>query len=228
MNGKIITIEGTDCSGKETQSKLLYDKLIKDGIDVYRTSFPMYDTPTGRIVGGCYLGKEYLGEPYFEEGANNVDYKVASLYFAADRRYNYLNILKKELEKGKTIILDRYIESNMAHQGGKILDDKERFEAYKFLHKLEYELLELPKPDITIFLYMPYEYSIKLRNKRNEKPDQHEMSVEHLKHAEIAYLELEKIYAFERINCVSNGVIRTPDEISEEVYTKVKRLIKKL
>ena len=45
MNGKIITIEGTDCSGKETQSKLLYDKLIKDGIDVYRTSFPMYDTP---------------------------------------------------------------------------------------------------------------------------------------------------------------------------------------
>ena len=81
MNGKIITIEGTDCSGKETQSKLLYDKLIKDGIDVYRTSFPMYDTPTGRIVGGCYLGKEYLGEPYFEEGANNVDYKVASLYF---------------------------------------------------------------------------------------------------------------------------------------------------
>ena len=64
---------------------------------------------------------------------------------------------------------------------------------------------------------MPYEYSIKLRNNRNEKPDQHEMSVEHLKHAEIAYLELEKIYAFERINCVSNGIIRTPDEISEEV-----------
>lgn len=226
MKGKIITIEGTDCSGKETQSKLLYERLVNEGIDTYRTSFPMYDTPTGRIVGGCYLGKEYLGKPYFEEGANNVDYKVASLYFAADRRYNYLNILKKELESGKIIILDRYIESNMAHQGGKIIDKEERYKAYEFLHKLEYELLGLPKPDMTIFLYMPYEYSIKLRNKRNEKPDQHEMSVEHLKHAENAYLELESIYNFERINCVENEIIKTPEEISNEVYTKIKKLIK--
>ena len=227
MSGKIITIEGTDCSGKETQSKLLYDKLINDGIDVFRTSFPMYDTPTGRIVGGCYLGKEYLGEPYFEEGANNVDYKVASLYFAADRRYNYLNILKNELEKDKIVILDRYIESNMAHQGGKILDKNKRYAAYEFLDKLEYGLLELPRPDITLFLYMPYEYSIKLRNKRNEKPDQHEMSIEHLKHAERSYLELEKIYDFERIDCVNNGSIRTLEDISEEVYGKVKKIIKK-
>lgn len=226
MKGKIITIEGTDCSGKETQSKLLYERLVNEGIDVYRTSFPMYDTPTGRIVGGCYLGKEYLGKPYFEEGANNVDYKVASLYFAADRRYNYLNILKKELESGKIIILDRYIESNMAHQGGKIIDKDERYKAYEFLHKLEYELLELPKPDMTIFLYMPYEYSIKLRNNRNEKPDQHEMSVEHLKHAENAYLELESIYNFERINCVENEIIKTPEEISNEVYKKIRKLIK--
>lgn len=227
MSGKIITIEGTDCSGKETQSKLLYDKLINDGIDVFRTSFPMYDTPTGRIVGGCYLGKEYLGEPYFEEGANNVDYKVASLYFAADRRYNYLNVLKKELDAGKIIILDRYIESNMAHQGGKILDTKERYKAYEFFHKLEYELLELPKPTKTLFLYMPYEYSVILRNRRVEKPDQHEMDIDHLCHAERAYLELEKLYGFDRVDCVNNGSIRTLEDISEEVYGKVKKIIKK-
>ena len=226
MRGKIITIEGTDCSGKETQSKKLYEKLLKDGVDVYRDSFPMYNTPTGKIVGGCYLGKENMAEPLFEEGASNVDFKVAALYFAADRRYNYINKLKKILDEGKTVILDRYVESNMAHQGGKIINNQERYNAYQFFHILEYVLLELPKPDMTIFLYMPYEYSIKLRNKRPEKPDQHEMDVEHLKHAEQAYLELERDYGFDRINCVENGVIKTPDEISEEVYERVKRLIK--
>ena len=226
MRGKIITIEGTDCSGKETQSKILYERLKQDGIDVYRDSFPMYNTPTGKIVGGSYLGKEYIGKPLFEEGASNVDYKVAALYFAADRRYNYINKLKDILESGKTVILDRYVESNMAHQGGKILNNQKRYDAYEFFHTLEYILLELPKPDMTIFLYMPYEYSIKLRNGRDEKPDQHEMDINHLKHAEQAYLELENIYKFERINCVENERIKTPDEISNEVYTKVKRLLK--
>ena len=91
MKGKIITIEGTDCSGKETQSKILYENLVKEGYEVYRDSFPMYDTPTGKIIGGCYLGKEHMGKPYFEEGADKVDYKVAALYFAADRRCNYIN-----------------------------------------------------------------------------------------------------------------------------------------
>ena len=226
MEGKIITIEGTDCSGKETQSKLLCERLEKEGLDVYRTSFPMYDTPTGEIIGGCYLGKDCFGGGYFPEGANNVDYKVASLYFAADRRYNYLKVLKKEIDAGKVIVLDRYIESNMAHQGGKIKSIEGRLKAYGFLYKLEYELLELPKPDMTIFLYMPYEYSIKLRNKRKEAPDQHESSSEHLKNSEKAYLELASIYDFERIDCVKDGNIRTPEEISNEVYKKVRRLIK--
>jgi len=224
MKGKIITIEGTDCSGKETQSKILCERLKQDGVDVYRDSFPMYDTPTGKIVGGPYLGKEHIGKPLFEEGASNVDYKVAALYFAADRRYNYINKLKKILDEGKTLILDRYVESNMAHQGGKLLNNQERHDAYQFFHTLEYILLELPKPDMTIFLYMPYEYSIKLRNERSEKPDQHEMDINHLKHAEKAYLELERTYNFERINCVKDGRIKTPEEISEEVYRKVKRL----
>ena len=57
MSGKIIVIEGTDCSGKETQSKLLEKKLNDMGKKVIRFGFPMYETPTGKIVGGAYLGK---------------------------------------------------------------------------------------------------------------------------------------------------------------------------
>ena len=60
MRGKLIVIEGTDCSGKETQAKLLTQKLKKRNIKVEHLSFPNYDTPTGRIIGSCYLGKEEL------------------------------------------------------------------------------------------------------------------------------------------------------------------------
>ena len=86
--GKIILIEGTDCSGKETQSNILEENLIKDGYKVFKMSFPVYDSPTGKIVGGPYLGKESISSGWFKEGANNVPAKVASLYYAADRLYN--------------------------------------------------------------------------------------------------------------------------------------------
>ena len=86
--GKLILIEGTDCSGKETQSKLLKNKIEKDNKTCVYFSFPNYDSPTGKIVGGPYLGKEEISHSYFSEGAVNVNPKVASLYFAADRLYS--------------------------------------------------------------------------------------------------------------------------------------------
>ena len=88
MRGKLIVVEGTDCSGKETQTNRLLESLKKDGVKVEKFSFPAYDTPTGKIVGGPYLGKDYISKGWFSEGAPNVDPKVASLYYAADRKYN--------------------------------------------------------------------------------------------------------------------------------------------
>ena len=172
MAGKLIAIEGTDCSGKETQTNMLIKKLREEGIQVQNFSFPNYNSPTGRIIGGDYLGKEYISPSIFKEGPTNVDPKVASLYYAADRKYNIDKILFL-LENNYNIILDRYIYSNMAHQGGKIEDEKERIKMYNFLEKLEFDLLELPKPDITIFLHMPLEVSEKL--KRIEKNLQMDM-----------------------------------------------------
>jgi len=78
--GKLIVIEGTDCSGKETQTKLLIKHLESKGKKVISFSFPMYDTPTGKIIGGPFLGKEYICDGWFPEGASAVDGKVASLY----------------------------------------------------------------------------------------------------------------------------------------------------
>ena len=224
MKGKLIIIEGTDCSGKETQAKRAIEVLKSKNIPVFEFAFPNYSSPTGKIVGGPYLGKPSICEGWFIEGATNVDGLVASAYFAADRRYN-INIIKKHLDKGEVVIVDRYVESNMAHQGGKIKDKSVRLKMYEKLDKLEFDIMELPRPDAVIFLYMPYEYASILKKSRKEAPDQHETSKEHLKQAEAAYLELTEIYNYIKIDCVKDDVIRTIDDINKEVVEKIEGVI---
>ena len=224
MKGKLIVIEGTDCSGKETQVKKTVSKFKEIGINVYNYSFPMYDTPTGKIVGGPYLGKSYICEGWFPEGATNVDALTASAFYAADRRYN-IPIIKKHLDNGDIVILDRYVESNMAHQGGKLKTREEREKLYQKLDELEFGIMELPRPDAVIFLYMPFEYAAILKKNREETPDQHESNKAHLEQAEKAYLELTEKYGYKKIDCVKDDIIRTIDDINDELVKKIKEVI---
>lgn len=218
MKGKIIVVEGTDCSGKETQTSLLVQRLRREGKKIERLSFPEYDSPTGRIVGGPYLGKTHIGDGFFPEGAANVDPKVAALYYAADRRYNRQKILDL-LNDGIDVVIDRYVESNMGHQGGKIFDKEERLKLYEDLVSLEYGFLELPKPDLTIFLYVPYKKVAELRSGRREAADQQESSPMHIRNAEHAYLELVDLHGYKKIDCVDKkGKLRDIEEIQEEIY----------
>ena len=227
MRGKIIVIEGTDCSGKETQTSLLVQRLRRMGRKIERLSFPDYDTPTGRIVGGAYLGKPHIGEGFFPEGASNVDPKVAALYYAADRRYNRQKILDL-LNDGVDVVLDRYVESNMGHQGGKIFDKEERLKLYEDLANLEYGFLELPKPDLTIFLYVPYKKVIELRSGRREPADQHESNPLHIRNAEHAYLELAELHGYKKINCLDKkNKLRDIEDIQEDIYNLVIKEIEK-
>ncbi len=220
MKGKLIVIEGTDCSGKETQTKMLTKRLEKENIACVRLCFPNYDSPTGKIVGGPYLGKSYICDGWFNEGATNVDPKVSSLYYAADRKYNVKEI-EELINKGINVILDRYMYSNLAHQGGKIKDKEERIAMYNWLDKLEFELLELPKADIKVFLHMPYEVSCELKKNRDEAPDQHELSKDHLIMAEQSYKEVAEIYEFSTIECSKNNLPRKIEEINDELYNIV-------
>lgn len=217
MRGKLIVIEGTDCSGKETQSNLLYEALNKMGIKTAKMQFPMYDTPTGKIIGGPYLGKPHMGEGFFPEGAANVSPKVAALYYTADRVYNFYKI-EEHLAKGINVILDRYVDSNMAHQAGKIENEIEQNEMINWLDKLEYGFLGLQRPDLVIFLYVPFDVAKKLKECRvNEAPDQHEKNESHLKCAERAYLKLASKYFYDTIPCSLDGEIKSREQIHEEV-----------
>ncbi len=217
--GKLIVIEGTDCSGKQTQTDLLVQNLRKLGYRAISFSFPNYASPTGKIIGSCYLGK--TGESYFSEGIENVDPKISSLYYAADRAYN-IDEVNHYLEEGYIVVLNRYVESNMAFQGGKIKDIRKRNMMYEWLDNLEFVLLDLPRPDYVLFLYLPYEYVCTLKEKRGKIA-----SVNLLHMAEVAYLELSTIYEYEKINCLREDALRPVEDISEEILEKVKKYLEK-
>lgn len=222
MAGKIIVIEGTDCSGKETQSKLLEERLNEKGKKCVKFNFPMYDTPTGKIVGGAYLGRKEIGESLFEEGAVKVDPHVTCLYYAADRKYNWYKI-QEYLDKDYYVILDRYTPSNLAHQGSKIIDKDDRFNMYQWIDKLEYWLLGLPKPDKTIFLHVPAEKTLELLKNR-EISDEHEKSLEYLKNVEESYIELSELYNWDRIECIKYDKLRTVTDINDEIIKLIENM----
>ena len=222
MQGKIIVVEGTDCSGKETQSKLLEERLNSIGKKCVRFDFPNYESPTGKIIGGTYLGKPEIGPSFFKEGAVNVEPHVVCLYYAADRKYAMPEI-EKYLNDNYYVILDRYTTSNLAHQGSKIHDKDERFNMYQWIDKLEYWLLGLPKPDKTIFLHVPLENTLELRKNR-KSIDEHEKSPEYLKRAEESYLELSELYNWDKIECIRNNKLRSVEDINNEIMKIIEKM----
>lgn len=228
MKSKLIVIEGTDCSGKATQTKILKEKLQENGYSVFSFDFPHYESPTGKIIGGPYLGQEEISKCWFEEGAVNVDAKVSSMFYAIDRYYNY-HILEEESKKNDIILLDRYTYSAMAHQGGKIREKEKRNAFYEWVEKLEFEMLNLQIPDIKLFLHMPLKAESFLREKRKNKLDENEKDIKHLKNAEEAYKEIAKKYDFITIECVKNNQIESQNDIkrAEEIAKDIWNVISK-
>ena len=203
--GKIIVIEGIEGSGKETQSKLLVESLNKMGIKSIEFSFPMYDTPTGRIFKDCLLSNNN----YFNEGIDSLDPELVCLYTAADRKYNIKKI-EEYLNNDYIVVINRYTSSNMANQGSKYEDSEDRFYMYQWIDKLEYWLLKLPKPDYTILLNMPYKYNNQLSFDLAKDNSKQERVLE-------SYLELAGLYNWDIINCIDENKEKTIDEIHEEI-----------
>ena len=208
--GKIIVIEGIEGSGKETQSKLLVESLNRMDIKAIEFSFPMYDTPTGRIFKDCLLSNNN----YFNEGINSLDPELVCLYTAADRKYN-IKLIEKYLHDDYIVIINRYTSSNMANQGSKYEDSEDRFYMYQWIDKLEYCLLKLLKPDYTILLNMPYKYSNQLSFDLTEEDSKQTRVLE-------AYLELAGLYNWDIIDCIDENKEKTIDEIHKEIIELLK------
>lgn len=220
--GKIIVIEGTDGSGKQTQSKKLFERFKAEGKKVMTLSFPNYESPSSGPV------KMYLSGELCKD-AKEFDAYQSSVLFAVDRLCTMAKIKDFYKEEG-IIILDRYVQSNMIHQAGKIKDLKKRDDFLDWLDELEFNKLKLPKADLVFFLDVPVEISKELANARAElktkgKKDIHESDKNHLLDAYNAGKYVSKKYNWTEINCINkNGEIKTIEEIHNEIYHYAKKI----
>jgi len=162
--GKLIIIEGTDGSGKQTQTGLLYEKLceIKGREKVRKISFPNYESKASEPV------KMYLsGE--FGEKADSVNAYAASVLFSVDRFASFKTEWEEFYNNGGIVLSDRYTISNMIHQASKIKDREEREKYLDWLVDLEWNKIGIPKPNLVFFLDIPFEFSQKLMKDRKNK-----------------------------------------------------------
>jgi len=226
--GKLIVIDGTDGSGKATQTELLIKHLKKDGKKVKVVDFPdYYSNFFGKFIGHC------LSEQYYN--FVQIHPKIASVLYAADR-FESKNKIAKWLKEGNIVIANRYASANQIHQGGKIANTKKREAFIKWLAEMEYEVFKIPKPDVIFYLNVPISIAIKLIRERNKgkvrgylgkKKDVHEKDVNFLKNSSKSALWLAKTQKdWVKIECVQGGVLSSREDIHQKIYEKVKKVIK--
>ncbi|MFH0752687.1 MAG: dTMP kinase [archaeon] len=221
--GKIITIEGTDGTGKSTQKKTLVKRAEEAGYKTFSMKFPNYDSKWGRKV------KQYLRGEF----GNVVDPMHASTLYAFDREENQEEFEEK-LSKGVNIILDRYVESNLAYQGSK-LKGRKRTQMIDWIWTLETKLLEVKPSDYVLFLDLPVKYSdaaVKQRNEKqsNEERDIHEENLEHMIQTYKTYKTLAKRDNWITVPCIKGifGKRRyTVEELSDKIWKVAEGLLVK-
>lgn len=229
--GKFIVFEGIDGSGKSTQTKLLIKSLKKEGYKIAFIDFPQHGQKSAGLV------DEYLTGKYGT--AEEVTPYQASIFYACDR-YDASFKIRNWLKEGKIVIADRYIGSNIGHQGGKIKNKKERKKYLKWLYNLEYGIFKIPKPDINFILKVPPRIAQSLSGKITDKEkmakkkrylggkkDIHEENLTHLKNTAKAYLDASKEFPrdFKIIECFRGGKLLPPEIIHREVLNIVRQIL---
>ena len=216
-------IEGTDGSGKSEQAKLLVSRLRRSGKKVAVFDFPQYKRQSSHFI------REYLNGVYGTW--RDVGPYQASLFYALDR-FDAAPLIKKSLKEGIIVVANRYVASNMAHQGAK-MSRKERRKFFQWIYELEYRTLGVPRPDLNVVLHVPSRIAQKLVDRKGKreylggaKRDIHEADLGHLKRAEAAYIEMAKTFPreFRLIECVRNGKLLSISEIGEGVWSVAKKI----
>lgn len=219
-----IAIEGGDGSGKGTQSKLLVDYLRKQGYNVYEADFPRYGEDS------AYYVERYLNGDY--GGPNDVPADLGALPYALDRFAAKDGIIAHLAKPNSVVVSNRYIASNLAHQGTKIAERVERRVFYERTKTTEYDILGIPRPSKNIVLLMPSHHmqanvdKKAARSYTTMKRDIHEADADHLEKAKANFEELCILYPdeFTAVQCVDdNGEMRSLEDIQGEI----RRIIKK-
>lgn len=215
--GKLIVIEGTDGSGKSTQFRLMSEHLAKDGRAFRHIVFPRYDQESSALI-RMYLGGEFGSNP------TDVNAYAASAFYAVDRFASYKQDWGNWYEAGGLVLSDRYTTSNAVHQTSKV-PAAEQPEFLKWLYEFEYDKLQLPRPDLTIYLDVPTSYTETLLRSReaatNTHADIHEKDMNYLATCRAAGKAAAAFYGWTVIECVRDGAMRSIEDIHQEIYRHV-------
>ena len=215
--GKLIVFEGTDGSGKSTQFALLTKRLQAMGVDFRTMVFPQYSEPSSSLI-RMYLGGEFGARPA------DVNAYAASTFYAVDRFASYRKVWGAYYKNGGLMLSDRYTTSNAVHQASKV-PEAQREEFFRWLYEFEYRHMELPKPDIVIYLDVPTELTEQMMRRREQATsthaDIHEQNMEYLSLCRRTGLEAAKYYGWTIINCARDGKMRSIEEIHNEIFALV-------
>lgn len=219
--GRFIAIEGGDGSGKATQSKLLAAYARKKGYDVMEISFPRYGNDS------AYYVERYLNGDYGQNA--DVPAELGTLPYALDRFAAKNDIVNHLANPNSLVIADRYMASNLAHQGAKIDSEQDRREFYQRTLLTEYNILGIPKPDLNLVLLVPVataQANVDKKSARSytsAKRDIHESDSGHLEKAKLNYQELCKIYPdeFTSIDCMRASQLQSIDDIQKLIRQQV-------
>ena len=219
--GKLIVFEGTDGSGKSTQFSLLTKRLRAEQVEFRTMVFPQYSEPSSALI-RMYLGGEFGTKP------SDVNAYAASTFYAVDRYASYQKVWKTYYRQGGLILSDRYTTSNAVHQASKEPPER-REEFFRWLQDFEYNRLELPRPDIVIYLDVPTELTGEMLRKRENRThthaDIHEQNMDYLRQCRAVGMDAATHYGWAVIHCARNGKMRSIEEIHQEIYALVKQCL---
>lgn len=211
--GRLIVIDGTDGSGKHTQTMLLIERLRAGGQKAETVSFPSYGQKSAGPI------EEYLAGNY-----SGITAEQASRLYAIDR-FAKKSKLEAWLAEGVNIVTDRYVAANMGHQGGKISDPAARENFFRWCDDEEYGFWGIPRPDLTVILHVPSEIAQKRAAQRDgAKTDIHQADLNHLRNAEAVYVQMAQVVpGITLVECGEDP----PERIAEKVWQTVQPLFEK-
>ena len=217
MRGKLIVFEGTDGSGKATQTRMMAERLEKEGIPYRVIDFPRYGNPFAEPA-RLYL-QGVLGDK-----PGDVNAYAASVLYAVDRFASYKTTWGDYYNQNGIIVSGRYTTSNAVHQTSKMDEDQWK-DFLDWLYDLEYNKVGIPKPDKVIFLDMPIDVSQKLLSGRykgdESKKDIHESDVNYLDNCRKAAVFTAEFSGWKVVPCAKDNEARTINEISDDILNEV-------
>ena len=223
-----IVLEGLDGAGKSTQIRMLRQLFADRGVESEYVHFPRFDSP----VYGQLIARFLRGE---FGGVNEVDPYLVALLFAGDRAAAGPQI-RAWIAEGKAVVLDRYVYSNVAFQCAKLSSEDERRALKRWILDTEYGYYRLPRPDVSLFLDVPFSFTERKLTQAREGGDRdylqgahdiHEASLDLQQRVRGVYLDAAREDAAFRVVdcCAPDGSMETPERIFSKIEAALAPLL---